>query len=217
MAGAMTSALLAGCGSSDSGAASEAAPAEEEAADYDVSGVELKVWVADNTVDFTNELIDQFKSENPEFEAVTFTVEAVGESDAANNMITDVESGADVFTFAQDQLSRLVTAGALEEVAPDNVAGVEADNSEAAVNAATVGDILYAYPITADNTYFLYYDKSVVTDPTSLEAIVADCEAAGKNFYMEINSGWYQTAFFFGTGCNLLYETDDQGNFVGAT
>ena len=70
--------------------------------------------------------------------------------------------------------------------------------------------------MTSDNGYFLYYDKSVVKDPSTLEGILADCEAAGKNFYMEINSGWYQTAFFFGTGCDLSYETDDQGNFTKA-
>jgi len=68
--------------------------------------------------------------------------------------------------------------------------------------------------MTSDNGYFMYYDKSVVTDPTSLEAILADCEVAGKNFYMEINSGWYQTAFFFATGAELTYETDDNGDFT---
>jgi arabinogalactan oligomer/maltooligosaccharide transport system substrate-binding protein len=68
--------------------------------------------------------------------------------------------------------------------------------------------------MTSDNGYFLYYDKSVVTNPDSLEDIVADCEAAGKNFYFEINSGWYQPAFFFGTGCELTYDTDDDGNFT---
>ena len=31
---------------------------------------------------------------------------------------------------------------------------------------------------------------------------------------MEINSGWYQTAFFFGAGCTLTYDTDDEGNLV---
>ena len=46
----------------------------------------------------------------------------------------------------------------------------------------------------------MYYDKSVVTDPSSMEAILADCEKAGKNVYMDITSGWYQTAFFFGAG-----------------
>ena len=38
-------------------------------------------------------------------------------------------------------------------------------------------------------------------------------EAAGKNIYFEINNGWYQTAFFFGTGCELTYDVDAEGNF----
>ena len=53
-----------------------------------------------------------------------------------------------------------------------------------------------------------------MTDPSDLDQIVADCEAAGKNFYFEINSGWYQTSFFFGTGCTLTYDTDSDGNFT---
>lgn len=56
----------------------------------------------------------------------------------------------------------------------------------------------------------------MVTDPANLEAIVADCEKAGKNIYMEINSGWYQTSFFFATGCKLEYTTDESGAFVGS-
>ena len=77
-----------------------------------------------------------------------------------------------------------------------------------------MGDTMYAYPMTSDNGYFLYYDKSVVTDPSDLDKILADCEAAGKSFYMEINSGWYQTAFFFGAGCELTFESDAEGNLV---
>ena len=67
--------------------------------------------------------------------------------------------------------------------------------------------------MTADNGYFLYYDKSVVTDPSTLEGIIEQCEAAGKNFYMDL-TGWYQVAFFFGTGCQLTYDTDNDGNFT---
>ncbi|MCR5343443.1 MAG: extracellular solute-binding protein [Butyrivibrio sp.] len=197
-------------------AAEDVADAAEEAVadDTDYGTGDIKVWVADNVVDFTNEQIETFKSEHPEFAGYTFTVEPVGEGDAAGNMITDVEAGADVFAFAQDQIARLVTAGALEEVEEENAKVVTAENDAGAVSAATVGGTLYAYPITSDNGYFLYYDKSVVTDPSTLESIVSDCEAAGKNFYFEINSGWYQTASFFGTGAELTYETDDQGNFT---
>ena len=175
---------------------------------------EIKVWVADNVVDFTNGQIEAFKEANPDYADYDYVVEPVGEGDAAGNMITDVEAGADIYGFAQDQIARLVSAGALIDVEPENAEKVKAENDPGSVAAATVGDTLYAYPLTSDNGYFLYYDKSVVTDPSSLEAIVADCEAAGKNFYMEINSGWYQTAFFFATGADLTYDTDDQGNFT---
>ena len=232
---AMGATLLAGCGE---GAAEQAADTAEQAAETveqaaeqtaeqtadtaeqaaeeitDYGTGEIKIWVADNVVDFTNEELAKFTAAHPEFAGYTFTVEAVGEGDAAGNMITDVEAGADIYAFAQDQIARLVTAGALEVVEDSNAEAVKAQNDAGAVGAATVGGTLYAYPLTSDNGYFLYYDKSVVTDPSTLEGIVADCEAAGKNFYFEINSGWYQTAFFFGTGAELTYDTDDAGNFT---
>ena len=175
---------------------------------------ELKVWVAEAAVDFTKAQIDAFKAANPEYANMTVNVEPVGEGDAASNMITDVEAGADIFGFAQDQLARLVAAGALIDVAPENAEVIAAENDAGAVGAVTMGEVMYAYPMTSDNGYFLYYDKSVVTDPSTLEQVLADCEAAGKSFYFEINSGWYQTAFFFGAGCTLTYDSDDDGQLV---
>ena len=175
---------------------------------------DLKVWVADAAVDFTNQQVEAFKAANPDFADMTVTVEAVGEGDAAGKVITDVDAAADIFGFAQDQLARIVAAGAIEIVEPTNGEAVKAENDAGAVAAVTMGDELYAYPLTSDNGYFLYYDKSVVSDPSTLEGILADCEAAGKSFYMEINSGWYQTAFFFGAGCTLTYDSDNEGNLT---
>ena len=175
---------------------------------------EIKIWVADATVEFTKEQVEIFKAANPEYANMTVLVEAVGEDDAANKMITDVEGGADIFTFAQDQLVRLVAAGALEEVEPENAERVKAENDAGSVAAVILDGTMYAYPITSDNGYFLYYDKSVVTDPSTLEQILADCEAAGKNFYFQINSGWYAPAFFFGFGCDISYEVEGS-EFVG--
>ena len=175
---------------------------------------DLKVWVADAAVDFTNEQVEAFKAANPEFADMTVSVEAVGEGDAASKVITDVDAAADIFGFAQDQLARMVAAGAVEVVEPGNAEIVKAENDAGAVAAVTTGDELYAYPLTSDNGYFLYYDSSVISDPSTLEGILADCEAAGKSFYMEINSGWYQTAFFFGAGCTLTYDSDNDGNLT---
>ena len=197
----------------------EAEPVEEVSEDAPAGEVvgddTVKVWVADAVVDFTRNQIEEFKAANPDYAGFNFLVEAVGEGDAASNMITDVTAGADIFGFAQDQLARLVAAGAIEEVAPENIDALSTQNDAGAVAAAKVGDTFYAYPMTSDNGYFLYYDKSVVTDPSTLEGIIADCEAAGKNFYMDL-TGWYQVAFFFGTGCTMTYDSDDQGNFTKA-
>ena len=197
----------------------EAAEGEEERIVKTVgdgSDGEIKVWVADAVVDFTAKEAEKFLADNADFAGYKVTIESVGEGDAAGNMITDVEAGADIFAFPQDQIARLVAAGALETVNPDVIDAVKSENDEGSIKAATVGSELYAYPLTSDNGYFLYYDSSVVKDPSTLEGILADCEAAGKNFYMEINSGWYMPAFFFATGCELTYETDDSGNFTKA-
>ena len=177
---------------------------------------EVKVWVADAMVDLTKAKAEEFKTANPEYAGMTVLVEPVGEGDSATNMITDVEGGADIFGFAQDQLARLVAAGALVELSPENAEIVKAENDASSVAAVTLGEVMYAYPMTSDNGYFLYYDKSVITDPSTLEGVLAQTEAAGKKFYMEINSGWYQTAFFFGTGATVTYDVDDAGNLVKA-
>ena len=213
---------LAACGGSSSAPASSGtsgAPASSSTSSTasSTTGTQtksLKVWVPEALVSFTEEQISKFISEHPEYADYKVSVEPVGEGDAASNMLMDVSAGADIFHFAQDQLARLVSANALVSVSDENAEVVKAENVAASVAAATLGDTLYAYPLTADNGYFLYYDKSVVTDPGSLEAILADCEAAGKSFYMEINSGWYQPAFFFGAGCELTYDSDDSGAFT---
>ncbi len=227
MTAAMVSTMLTACGGSGSTstdtttpAADETTPAAEtEAAtqapeDIDYGTGEIMVWVAENVQDFTEDQIAAFQEANPQFAGYTVTVQPVGEGDAANNMLTDVAGGADIYGFAQDQLARLISAGAIAPVTGDYATFVNEQNDAGAAAAATVGDTVYAFPITSDNGYFLYYDSSVVTDPTSLDAIIADCEAANKGFYMEINSGWYQPAFFFGAGCTLTYEADAEGNFT---
>ncbi|MBQ3866661.1 MAG: extracellular solute-binding protein, partial [Clostridia bacterium] len=145
------------------------------------------------------------------------TVEPVSEADAGTNMVTDVEAGGDLYCFAQDQFARLVQAGALAKLGTAAAAVVAEGNDEGAVNAAKVGDEMYAYPLTADNGYFMYYDKSVISDDIigSLEDLIAACEKNNKYFAMELNtSAWYLASFFFATGCVSEWTTDDDGKFV---
>lgn len=195
----------------DNNASADNNAAENQTVDFG-SG-QIKIWVPDAITDVTDTLCKSFFEAHPEMNGYTVAIEPMGEGEAAGNVITDVEAAPDLYAFAQDQMARLVTAGALTTITGDYATFVQESNDSGAAAAAKVGSEVYAFPLTSDNGYFLYYDKSVITDPSSLDQIIADCEAAGKNFYFDTGS-WYQTAFFFATGCELSFETDEKGNFT---
>lgn len=185
----------------------------ELAGTYDIT-----VWVSEveGVKELTEQQIDAFEEANPGV-VINATVEGVAESDSATQMIQDVESGADIFCFAQDQLARLVQAGALNRLGQATAAKVTEMNDGGAVKAASVNNELYCYPLTSDNGYFMFYDKSVVKEEhlDSLEDILADCEAAGKMFSFEAeSSAWYNASWFFATGCVSNWTTDAEGKFV---
>lgn len=183
------------------------------AGEYDV-----KVWVAEAAVELTKQQIEDYNNTNEDGIKINATVEPVGEGEAATSMVQDVEAGADVFCFAQDQAARLIQAGALSKLGVQAAEKVTSENAAGVVAAATSDGELYAYPLTADNGYFLYYDKSVIPDADvdSLEKIIADCEAAGKLFSFELEgSAWYTAGFFFGAGCTSVWSTDAEGQFTG--
>ncbi len=125
---------------------------------------EIKVWVADAVVDLTAQQIDRYNAENPDGIKFKYTIEKMGEGDAASNMVQDVEAGADIFCFAQDQLSRLLTAKALAKLGTKAAEFVTTNYDPDSVEAVTVDGTMYAYPLTADNDFFMYYDKSVIPD-----------------------------------------------------
>ena len=213
---AMGISMLVGCGGGNDADANKGDANKDTEVTYDYTGVEIKVWVADAVVDFTNQQIEAWKTANPEMKDIVVTVEAVGEGDAANNMTTDVTAGADIYTFAQDQMSRLVTAEALSPIGGDYAKAIAENNDAGAAAAAKLGDKTYAFPITSDNGYFMYYDKSIVTDVTTLDAVLAACEKAGKGFYFDVDSAWYNAAFFFADGCVAEYDVAADGTVAKA-
>lgn len=178
---------------------------------------DITIWVAEEIADLTRQQVENFNDDNEDGIYFNATVEPVSEADAATQMITDVEAGADIFCFAQDQFARLVQAGAVARLGKAASDFVTENNAAGVVAAATSGDAIYAYPLTADNGYFLYYDKTVIPDEDvdSLEAIIADCEKAQKYFAFEMQtSAWYLASFFFGTGCVSEWVTDEDGEFI---
>lgn len=179
---------------------------------------DLTIWCAEEVVSLTTSQLNTFVSQY-EGTTINFKVEAVGEGDAASSTLTDVTASADIYCFAQDQLSRLVNASALTPIGGTYANQIKENNDGGSVAAASVGDLVYSFPLTSDNGYYMYYDKTVVSADhiDSLTDIIADCKTAGKKIYFEGTSAWYNAAFFFGTGCESTWTTDSSGAFTGYT
>lgn len=173
--------------------------------------IALKVWAAQEDQALTRDLADKFIAANPD-KNITITLGVVGEPDAYKTYNEDPEAAADVFFFANDQLRDFVKAGGLYEV-QKNTADIIARNVQNSVDAATLDGKLYAYPATADNGYFLYYDKSVLSadDVKTLDRILEVSAAANKKVFMNLDkNGYYVASFFLGAGCTLSIDGDKQ-------
>lgn len=212
---------LTGCsGSNDNNVQDQEAEAGEAevtgqdgAAEETESGtVALTVWGEEDTLDMLSGMIESFKEYYSDAE---FDIALVAQADAETKgvLLGDVHNGADVFSFPDDQLTALAAAGALVPV--PNADEIRKANLEEAVEAATLDNTLYAYPMTADNGYFLYYDKKYFTeeDVKSLDRILEVAAAAGKKFSMEFSSGWYSYAFFGNTGLEFGINDDGITNY----
>ena len=170
--------------------------------------VVLKVWGSQDDQAMLQEMVENFKAANAgKTYDITFGV--VGEPDAKTKYLEDPSAAADVFAFADDQLPALLSADALYEVTINKDAIVAA-NIPSAVEAASSGDHLYAYPMTADNGYFLYYDKSVISEEQvqTLDGILEASKTAGRKMLMDVSNGWYIASFFLGAGCELKVGED---------
>ena len=179
----------------------------------------LKIWVSEveGVAELTKQQVKAFNEANPDY-SVKATIEKVGEGDAATQMLTDVSAGADIFCFAQDQTARLIQGGALSKLGTEAAEAVKTQNDAGSVAAVSSGTDIYAFPLTADNGYFMYYDKSVIdedeVDITSVESLLAACAAEGKKFSFNLEgSAWYTASYFFGAGCHSNWVATD-GEFV---
>jgi arabinogalactan oligomer/maltooligosaccharide transport system substrate-binding protein len=76
-------------------------------------------------------------------------------------------------------------------------------------------DKLYAYPETAGNGYFLFYNSNYFTedDVTSFDRILQVASDNGKKVVMDFSSGWYIYSFFKGAGLELGCNEDGVTNY----
>lgn len=209
LAGLLTAVNFYGCG--DSEKPQEEQPPKEEVKQNGT--IALTLWGAEEDAELLDELIAGFKAQ---YNSQTFdiAVEYQSEASCKDTLFGKLADsyGPDVFAFADDQLRAMVAAGILAPVKDADT--VRKNNIEAACEAASVDGVLYAYPMTADNGYFLYYNKAYLSeeDIKSMDSLLRKAEASGKKFVMDWGSGWYLYSFFGGTGLSVGLSEDGVSN-----
>ena len=179
------------------------APEEEEAITATIT-----VWgpSEDQSADAGNWLptmCEQFAAQHPSWD-LTFEFGVCAEGDAKATVTQDVDGAADVYFYANDNITELVAAGALSELGGKYLDSVNATNSQTIINSVSLDGAVYGFPFTT-NTWFMYYDTSVFTDDDikSLDAMLEKGKVA-----FPLSNSWYIASFYVANGCTLF--GDDQ-------
>lgn len=209
--------VLAGCGNVDANDQTDPEAVEvkqdNDSGKLESGKVALRVWVEESNIENMQKMIDSFKQKYAGQADFDITIEVSGDADTRNNVLSDIHNAADIFSMPDDQLYSLIAGGALSPV--ENQSGVKAANLADAVDAASYNGTLYAYPYSADNGYFLYYNKEYLsdTDVQTMDRILEVAAENKKKFSMEFNSGWYLYSFFGNTGLEFGINDDGVTNY----
>lgn len=142
---------------------------------------------------------NNFAAQHPEWD-ITFVYGVADEATAAATVAQDPEASADVFMYANDNITVMTDAQALARFGGKYEEQIRSTNSDALLNSVTLDGSLYGIPYTT-NTWYMYYDTSVYTaeDVQSLDTML-DKGAISFPF----TNSWYLPSFYFGNGCTLF-------------
>lgn len=191
----------------------------------DAGTYNIRIWCDERIVNLTKtqvgNFVNQAKDENGNQKyKINLSIDPAGEDKTAASMLEDVQSGADIYVFAQDQLAKLQKGGALAPISGAMEAAVKRETEQVGIDAATINNKLYAFPFTSDNGYYLMYDKSIIPDDKvqNIEDIVSICEQRKMIFnYPVFANGFYSASYFMSKGldCESIWEIDASNKFSG--
>lgn len=183
------------------------------------NGLELTVWGSAAQQETLKQMVAKFEEANPETK-YNIKVGICEEDMAVSNIAPDPSAAADVFCYSNDQLVPLLRVGALAKLGGIFLDNVKTENSEDSVASGSIAygtadEKVYGYPYASDNGYFMFYDKSVITDEQvgSLESIISVCETKNKKIAWAVDVPWYTAGWFFAFGCDYSVEYDYNDNY----
>ena len=177
------------------------------------TNVTLKVWMPEEDLYYEGSWLLQmeksFEQAHPEYN-ITWINESCSEGDVQYALSSDPANAADVYMFAHDQLDWLRQEDMVTALEGKYLEQVLSDNSQTVINTVTgADDQVYGFPV-ANNTWFMYYNKSVFSpeDVKSLDTMLTKGRIA-----FPWGSSWYSGTFFLANGGQIF---GDKGNDFSA-
>ena len=149
------------------------------------SGVAIRVGAPKNQVAWMNSILGEFNSFTGS--SISFTVSEFEEGDGVSNLPT-AESAPDIFPYASDQTLSFYQLGALSNVSRSDGNWIKDNMGVDAYNAAKLQSVV-GIPFTSDNGAVMFYDKSVVSDPSQIDTL-DELFALADEKGLEVNIGY---------------------------
>ena len=193
MAGILAVSMLSGCGNTGSSANGK-------------ESIRLMVWApsedqSKDSGEWLQKCCEAFAAEHPEYN-ISFVYGVADEATAAAQVAQDPEASADVFMYANDNITVLTDAKAAAKFGGIYEQQIMETNSETVTDSLRAEGYLYGVPFTT-NTWYMFYDKKVFSeeDVKSLDSML---EKGVVSF--PFTNSWYLPSFYIANGCTLFED-----------
>ncbi len=180
----------------------------------------LVVWAPQAAISSYEALVPAWKEANPDYKGYTVKFTAVDEGEVETKLNTDASKGADVFFFEAGQIKGMQEKNLLQKLGATITAEIQARDTETWVTPVMTAGEAMAFPATADNGWFLWYDSTVfdANDVKTLEGMLVKAKAQNKNIMFDYANGWYLPTFWFGgAGLTMDYVGDNYETTINNT
>ena len=164
-----------------------------------VDTVEINVWATAAEEAVITKVVSEWNAEHEAAQQFKVKFTAVAEGDCGTTLSKDptVDGAPALFLCADDHIFSLRNQNIIAEIKGDRKQRIIDNNTETSVLGVTQENAIWGYPVTADNGYFMWYDKSQVKAKTvgNLEELLAHAKSLKKSVLMDVPNGWYANSF----------------------
>lgn len=195
-------------GSTSSVAPSTPLPPDEES--YGDGTVNVRMWGAADDFGYFRKAVTAYNTTAATEKKIKLTVVGIGEGDAGGKLGEDATTAPDIFHIPGNDIPSLVSKGMIGLI--DGTIPSTVSIAEGSLATGRVDDKLYALPYTI-NTFFLYYNKTVITQVQSFESILGDQVKNGAvRLGMDAGNGFYIQSVLRSYGLNLYGDGGTDNN-----